>query len=79
MIGYLIPNLQNWGIVWVFVMLLDLPISGVAYALTWKYGALAVIWIMSAGTLWWYLLSRAVEAVLDKLKTSSTSGATHNL
>lgn len=62
-IGIVIPSLQYWGIVWTYIMMLDLPISLVAFGIGWKHGALAIIWIMSAGTLWWYLLSRGAEFV----------------
>jgi hypothetical protein len=61
-VGLLIPSLQCLGIVFTFVLLADLPVSLLAYALGWKYSALAVTWIFVAGTLWWYLLGRAVQA-----------------
>ena len=35
-----------------------------------KYSALADLWILVAGTLWWYLLSRGAELVFDKFKGS---------
>jgi hypothetical protein len=63
MIGYVIPSLQYWGIAFTFILLLDLPISVVAYALAWKYPAIEAIWIFVVGTLWWYALSRGVEFV----------------
>jgi hypothetical protein len=66
MIGYVIPSLQNWGIAFTFILLLDLPISAVAYATAWKYPAIGIIWIFVVGTLWWYLLSRGIELVFDK-------------
>ena len=31
-----------------------------------QYSALAAIWVVVAGTLWWYVLSRAAEALLKK-------------
>ena len=34
--------------------------------LGWKYSALADLWIVVAGTLWWYLLGRGLEFVLGK-------------
>ncbi len=63
MIGYVIPSLQYWGIAFTFILLFDLPISVVAYALGWKHPAIAATWIFVVGTLWWYGLSRGVEFV----------------
>jgi hypothetical protein len=68
MLGHLIPSLQYLGIVWASIILADLPISLVAFALAWKYSALAAAWILVAGTLWWYLLSRGAELVVRKFK-----------
>jgi hypothetical protein len=65
-IGLVIPSLQYVGILFSFILIADLPVSILSYALAWKYGALAVIWIFVAGTLWWYLLSRVGEALLDR-------------
>jgi hypothetical protein len=62
-IGLLIPQLQFVGILFTYVLLADLPISLPAYFLGWKYPALSVTWVLVAGTIWWYLLGRAVEAV----------------
>lgn len=66
MIGYVIPKLQFLGIVWVFVMLSDLPVSAIAYALAWNHGVIAGIWVVVAGTLWWYLLGRGVETLIGR-------------
>jgi hypothetical protein len=65
-IGLVIPRLQYAGTLFTFILLADLPVSAPAYALSWKYGALAVIWIFVAGTFWWYLLSRGAEAMLNR-------------
>jgi hypothetical protein len=65
-VGLLIPSLQHWGILFTFILLFDLPISVVAYALGWKYPTIAVAWIFVVGTLWWYLLSLAGEFVFDR-------------
>jgi hypothetical protein len=62
-VGLVIPSLQFLGILFTFILLADLPISLLAYGLGWKYPALAGIWIFVAGTLWWYLLGRAAQAV----------------
>jgi hypothetical protein len=64
-IGLVVPSLQYWGIVFTFILVLDLPISLVAYGLGWKHGAVAIIWIAVVGTLWWYLLSRGAEVVFN--------------
>ncbi len=64
---YFVPGLQYLVVIWDFVMHADFPISLLAYALTPKYAALAAIWIVLAATLWWYLLSRAAEALFYNL------------
>jgi len=63
---FFVPGLQYLSVMWDFVVRADFPISLVAYALTPKFAPLAAIWIVAAGTLWWYLLSRAAEALLKK-------------
>jgi hypothetical protein len=68
MLGLIDPALQNLGIVGAFIMLADLPVSLVAYALAWKHSSLAALWILLVGTLWWYLLSRGAEFVFDKFR-----------
>jgi hypothetical protein len=70
-IGYLIPSLHHWGILFTFILILDLPISLVAYLIGWKYGGLALAWIMVVGTLWWYLLGRGAEFLIDTFVRSS--------
>lgn len=66
MIGHVIPKLQSLGIVWVFVMLVDLPVSALAYALAWNHGTIAAVWVVVAGTLWWYILSCAVGSLYHR-------------
>jgi len=68
MLGYLWLGLQYLGIVWTFVMLADLPISLVAFGLAWKHGLLAAMWVVVAGTLWWYILSRVAEYAFNKFR-----------
>ncbi len=63
---YFVPGLQYLVVIWDFVLRADLPISLVAYALTPRYAPLAAIWIIVARTLWWYLLSRGVEILVNK-------------
>jgi hypothetical protein len=66
--GVVVPAFQSVAIAGEFIMLADLPISLVAYALAWKYSSLAALWILIAGTLWWYLLSRAADLVINRLR-----------
>jgi hypothetical protein len=67
--GYLIPNLQYWGILWTFITNADLPISIVASALAFSGNAtLAVVWIFVVGTFWWYVLGCALEFVINRVK-----------
>jgi hypothetical protein len=51
-----------------YILLADLPISVVTFALGWQYPFLANLWILIVWTLWWYLLSIAIEWVLNRLK-----------
>jgi hypothetical protein len=69
---YFVPGLQYLVVIWDFVMHADLPVSLVAYALIPKYAPLAAVWIVAAGTLWWYLLSRTVETVFNRLTQRQT-------
>jgi hypothetical protein len=73
-VGHVIPGLQYLGIVWVFIMLIDLPVSAIAYALAWNHGTVAGIWVVVVGTLWWYLLSRGAEILVNKFKTPNSPG-----
>jgi hypothetical protein len=66
-IGLAIPSLQYLGILFTFILLADLPVSALTYALGWKYNVLAAIWIFVAGTLWWYLVSRAGEVLFKRI------------
>jgi hypothetical protein len=65
-IGLLIPSLQYFGILFTFVLIADLPISIPAYIFGWRYSALAALWVFVAGTLWWYWLSRAANALFSR-------------
>jgi len=62
---FFVPGLQYLSVMWDFVARADFPISLVAYALTPKFAPLAAIWIVVAGTLWWYLLSRLAESAIN--------------
>ena len=61
MLGLVVPQLQFLGILMMFVNIADLPISFVAFALSFHHDALAWIWMVVVGTLWWYLLSRTAQ------------------
>jgi hypothetical protein len=61
-----VPGLQYLSVMWDFVVRVDFPVSLVATALGPRYSTLGAIWIVVAGTLWWYLLSRAVEMLVNK-------------
>src|SRR5580693_2379186 len=63
-----VPGLQYLSVMWDFVVRADVPISLVADALGPHYSALAGIWIVVGGTLWWYLLSRLTEGAINNLK-----------
>jgi hypothetical protein len=66
MIGHVIPSLQYWGMAFTLILLFDLPISAVTYALAWKYPAIATIWIFVVGTWWWYALSLVFDKFIDR-------------
>jgi hypothetical protein len=68
MIGFVIPSPQYWGIAWVFIMIADLPVSVVAYALAWEHSSLAMIWIFVVGTLWWYVLSVGIRRLFGEFR-----------
>ena len=63
-VGLVIPRFQFFGMLFSFVLLVDLPVSLLAHVLGWRHPVLALTWVFVAGTLWWYLLGRAVEAVV---------------
>jgi hypothetical protein len=67
---FFVPGLQYLSVMWDFVVRVDFPVSLVADALGPRYSALGAICIVVAGTLWWYLLSRAAELLLKKFTRS---------
>jgi hypothetical protein len=73
MVGHVIPSLQSLGIIWVGILLVDLPVSAPAYVLAWWNGPITVIWIVVVGTLWWYFLSRVIERLIKKNKTKASA------
>src|SRR5260370_28415817 len=72
--GLVIPNLGNSGIIFTFILLIDLPVSVPSYALGWKYPTIAVVWVVVTGTFYWYLLSRGVEILIERHKSKIASG-----
>jgi hypothetical protein len=72
---YFVPGLQYLVVIWDFVMHADFPVSLLAYALTPKYAPLAAIWIVVVGTLWWYLLSRAAEWLINRFPRQRKSAS----
>jgi hypothetical protein len=70
---FFVPGLQYLSVMWDFVVRADFPISLVADALTPKFVPLASIWIVVAGTLWWYVTSRAAEFIFIKLKSNRSA------
>src|SRR5271169_689364 len=63
---YFVPGLQYLVIIWEFVLHADFPVSLLANALGPNYSEIAAIRIVVAGTLGWYLLSRAAAAVFNR-------------
>src|ERR1700722_12232906 len=55
-----IPGLQAFAFVLELIFWMDLPIS--IPVLVWNHEFLAMAWIVSAGTAWWYLVSLGIEA-----------------
>ncbi len=72
-LGLTVPDLKSSVTTWNFLMLADLPISLVAFALAWNHSSLAAVWIAVAGTLWWYLLACGVDFVLARFKHGGKS------
>src|SRR5260370_26704248 len=64
--GLLIPSLHYFGILFTFVLIADLPVSIPAYLFGWRYSAPAAVWVFVAGTLWWYWLSGAANALFTR-------------
>ena len=63
MSGYVIPALQPLGILFTLLNIADFPISLVGGMLGWQHGTLGAIWLLCAGTLWWYILCRTAELI----------------
>ena len=63
LVGFVIPALQPLAIAFAFLWVADFPFSVVGFILAWQHPALAMIWMVVVGTLWWYALSRAADAM----------------
>jgi hypothetical protein len=69
LLGYVAPSLQFLGILWSLLTIADMPVSMMTTALAFsQHGVLAGTWATVAGTLWWYLLCRAAEFLLGKIR-----------
>jgi hypothetical protein len=69
-IGLIFPKLQHLGIIFTLVLIADLPISLVAYFAARKYGLFAAAWTVVVGTLWWYVIGRTAECIIDRIRDS---------
>ena len=73
LLGYLVPSLQFLGILWSLLTIADIPVSMVTMRLAFsQHGVLAGVWATVVGTLWWYLLSRASDTVIRRLRAKDT-------
>jgi hypothetical protein len=70
--GLVIPSLQHLVIRFTFILVADLRISAPAYALGWKCGTLAAVWVFVTGTLSRYLLARGAHFLIDALRRRKT-------
>jgi hypothetical protein len=69
LLGYVVPGLQFLGIIWSAITIADFPVSIVTAVLAFsQHGALAVIWAITAGTLWWYSLCKIAESLAAKIR-----------
>ena len=62
-VAFLTPRLEFFGLVFDFVFEADYPISFMAWLFAWNNPSFILLQTV-LGTLWWYLLSRAAEALL---------------
>jgi hypothetical protein len=54
-------NLKVLNVLLHILLVADFPLSVLTILLVWGHDVLGVMWLAVAGTLWWYLLSRAAE------------------
>ncbi len=75
LVGYAMPRFQFLGILWSLLTIADMPVSIVTAGLALsQHGVLACAWATLVGTLWWYLLSRAVAFVAGKARGAISLG-----
>jgi hypothetical protein len=60
-LGYMVPGFGSLGLIFSFLLIVDFPVSFVYGLLAWVNGAIAFMWLIVVGTLWWYLLCRTAE------------------
>ena len=58
---------MGWETAWHYLERVDVPISIVAGALAWHYDHAQVLLVV-LGTVWWYLVSRAVGIALRVIR-----------
>lgn len=67
--GYVVPALGWLGILFSVLFIADFPISIVYVAMAFgNLGGLGFIWLVVAGTLWWYVLCRSAERAAAALR-----------
>ena len=73
-VGFVMRTLQSLAIAFEFLWVADLPLSIVGFILTWQHPTLAMIWMVSVGTLWWYALSCGAEILWKRFKDRGSDG-----
>ena len=63
-----IPAQLPLAIAFEFLWVAALPFSIVGFILAWQHPTLAMIWMVSIGTLWWYALSCGAEILWKRFK-----------
>jgi hypothetical protein len=66
-LGTATMNAMHWQSGWDYVGLIDYPISIVAVGLAWRFNWPLFPLFAIVGTLWWYLVSRAVLFSFDRI------------
>lgn len=67
LLGSVVPRWESLARAWGLLFIVDVPISFVPLILVWKHEVAAGLWLLVAGTFWWYLLGRLVDAVCGKI------------
>ena len=67
--GYVLPPFRPLAILFSVLLLADFPVSVIfAFLAFGTHGAIAFVYLLVAGTLWWYLLCRIAEKASAALK-----------